>query len=329
MSTNLGPLVARRYEFPVKEAAHALILVGQGMSYTEAANRARVDRGRASREAVAQLVANWVETLGPVVCAPHRVTHWPETVVLDSTNFIVTNAHTGERSQAFAILGAWGYEAGETTGRALALWASPLARGANWLEFLARAEGEPRLVVSDGSTTIEGAVARAWPGAYHKLCEHHLYELAKGHLRTYGRSSFGSTEMALLNAAFQSVSDWRAFRRVVRELTTLDAWAGSLDSAVTDQARRRKSLPDHHSTGALDAALQRVRDIVKPRAFCYRNAERTNRMLELVRLRLNLADNAEHYARSIRQHLDAGGGRLVRQGAIRDRRGAPLLRSRV
>jgi hypothetical protein len=65
---------------------------------------------------------------------------------------------------------------------------------------------------------------------------------------------------------------------------------------------------------------------MEPRAFCYRNAERTNRMLELVRLRLNRADDPVAYAAAIRGYLDTNGGRLVRQGSIRDPRGQYSLR---
>lgn len=57
-----------------------------------------------------------------------------------------------------------------------------------------------------------------------------------------------------------------------------------------------------------------------------RNAERTNRMLELVRLRLNRADDPTGYATAIRGHLDANGGRLSRQGVVRDPRGQYSLR---
>ena len=78
---------------------------------------------------------------------------------------------------------------------------------------------------------------------------------------------------------------------------------------VIAQARRRRWLPQHHSTGAIEATLAAVREFMAPRAFCYRNAERTNRMLELVRARLRV-DDPELYAAAIRQHLEAHGGTL-------------------
>jgi hypothetical protein len=78
----------------------------------------------------------------------------------------------------------------------------------------------------------------------------------------------------------------------------------------------------------VDAALRRIREFMEPRAFCYRNAGRTNRMLELVRMRINLADDADDadaYAAAIRAYLDANGP-LTAQGAIRDPVGTQSLR---
>ena len=43
------------------------MMVGQGVSYTETADRIRVRNRRQRFEAGAQLVANWTEVLSPVV----------------------------------------------------------------------------------------------------------------------------------------------------------------------------------------------------------------------------------------------------------------------
>jgi hypothetical protein len=76
----------------------------------------------------------------------------------------------------------------------------------------------------------------------------------------------------------------------------------------------------------MDEELARVREFMEPRAFCYRNAERTNRLLELGRLRLNRCDDPLVYARAIRAHLDANAGKLGPQGEVRDARGHASLR---
>ena len=101
------------------------------------------------------------------------------------------------------------------------------------------------------------------------------------------------------------------------------ASSGTVDD-ISNSAHRA-ALPPHHASGAVDAALPRIREFMEPRAFCYRNAGRTNRMLELVRMRINLADDADAYAAAIRAYLDAGGP-LTAQGAIRDPVGTQSLR---
>ena len=321
-----GPAVARDYSFPVEQAAAALVMVGQGVSYSEAAQRIRVAAHKTSRSVGAQLVANWVEVLGPVVSASLREREWPETVVLDSTNFVVTNSRTGERSQAFAVLGAYGYEVGVAKGRLWALSAKHRHREAQWKELLTSLPGEPVLVIADDDPAIHNAVAAVWPNAFVKLCEHHLFENARKQMRTYGQAGYASEGMKLLRVALKSPADWRRFRRWAKDFAGVDAWAQSLDATILDQAKRRAKLPQHHSTGALDPLLAKVRALMKPRAFCYRNAVRTNRMLELVRLRLNLADDPDRYAAAIREHLAANGGWLGAQGVVRDPKGHYSLR---
>ncbi len=214
-----GPRAPGRYRFPVVEAAEALVMVGQGVSYTEAANRVRQRLDRA----------------------------------------------------------------------------------------------------------IAPAVAKVWPEAFHKLCEHHLREGARRQLEPYGLTSFGHRSMELLNDAFRTRDGWEAFKSDHGGGVKLQAWVEANDAVITEQVTSRDGLPQHHSTGALDECLAKVREFVEPRAFCYRNAERTNRMLDLVRLRLNKADDPRHYAAAIRTWLEKN-RRLPEQGTIRDARGNYSLR---
>jgi len=131
--------------------------------------------------------------------------------------------------------------------------------------------------------------------------------------------------MGLLNEAFKSPEGWRAFKKMAAHYTHVDEWVQRLDVQISDQAAHRAALPPHHASGAVDAALRGIREFMEPRAFCYRNAGRTNRMLELVRMRINLADDADAYAAAIRAYLDASGP-LTAQGAIRDPVGTQSLR---
>jgi hypothetical protein len=302
----------------------ALVSVGQGSSYTEAADRVRAHRNRPRFDSGAQLVANWVEVLAPIVTTPEEA--WPETVVLDSTWFMVTNTWTNTSTRAFCVLGVYGYPA-VGPGRTWALRATPQGRSRDWKSLLTSMPGQPKMVVCDDDPSIVAAVTNAWPDAFIKFCEHHLRESVLRAMRPYGLDAYGSAAMVRLNTAFHNVTSWRAF---VREVTGagvgVDAWLERHSDDVIDQARRRRHLPPHHSTGAIEEVLAAVREFMAPRAFCYRNAERTNRMLELVRARLNRTDDVERYAAAIRAHLELNGGRLGAQGRIRDKAGHPSLR---
>jgi hypothetical protein len=325
VASHQGPRVAHRYDFPVTQAADALVMVGQGVSYTETADRIRARNRHDRFERGSQLVQNWVEVLGPVVGEEYAETEWPETVVLDSTWFTVTNQRTRVTTQAFAVLGVHGYPSGTKSGRSWALRASPNRRAPEWEKFLRSLRGAPTLVICDGDVSILAAVARVWPTAFVKRCEHHLRERAKLAMGRDGLDGYGTPEMGLLGEAFHSPHDWTRFKRGVRG-KAIDEWVRQHDLVLTVQVKSRASLPQHHSTGAIDPELGRIRDFMDPRAFCYRNAERTTRMLDLVRLRLNRCDDPLVYARAIRAHLDANGGKLGRQGVIMDPLGQPSLR---
>ena len=299
-----GPRHPSHYEFPVAQAAEALVLVGQGMSYTE----------------TAQLVANFVEVLGPVVVAPHAETAWPETLVLDSTWFM-TETPDGKKmsNEMYAILVAYGYPAGTAPGRVWAVKASHGHGPSDWKRLLGSLPGTPKLVISDGDASIHTAVSEVWPTTFVKLCEHHLRQGILTHLRHYGMLDDKGKPTPLLDDAFHSVRDWRAFVKAVRGPVMVDDWIERHEATVVDQASRRSKLPDHHSTGAAEGALSKVRTIVEPRAFSYRNAARTNLMLELVRLSLNKCDDSIAYGTSIRSFLATTKGKLPRQGVIRDK----------
>jgi hypothetical protein len=325
VATHQGPRVAHRYEFPVAQAAAALIMVGQGVSYTETADRMRARSQRDRFDRGAQLVCNWTEVLGPVVAQEYKETTWPETVVLDATWFMVPNPDTGKNKRAFSVLGAYGYPEGHQKGRCWALRAAPRRDKGQWVKLLRSLPGEPSMVVCDEDFSIIAAVCLVWPNAFIKRCEHHLRKNLIKAMEPYGMTTQGSPEMELLNDAFHSPEGWKAFKAGI-DGVGVEEWVESYDEVLTEQVRLRTMLPQHHSTGALDEDLARVRECMEPRAFSYLNAERTNRLLELIRLRLNRCDDPVIYARAIRAHLDANDGKLSRQGLIRDPKGQPSLR---
>lgn len=323
-----GPRVARRYEFPVREAATALLLVGQGLSYTDASDRARRRAGRPQvNVSGAQLVANWVEVLGPVATAPHAEVAWPETIAVDSTKFMIKNPVTNKSRVGFSALGVWGYPAGESKGRLWAIRAVPEAKTADWTALFEALPSPPALMICDLAQAPISAARAVWgaSGPHVKYCEWHLRRCAAELLHPYGISQVDSPEMRLLTEAFRSPEGWQAFKVMATSYRNVHEWVQRHDERITDQVALRVALPPHHSAGAVDTAFRRVRAFMEPRAFSYRNAERTNRMLELVRTHINHADSADTYAATIRAYLDAGGP-LAAQGTIRDPAGSGSLR---
>src|SRR5665648_441208 len=252
--------------------------------------------------------------------AENARTTWPETLVLDSTRFLVTNSWTGDTSVAFNVLGAYGYPApGQGRPRVWALAAYHQATALEWEAFLRQLDTStpPVLVISDGVDEIRNAVRRVWPAAADQplavpfvfRCEHHLRENARENLDADCVAHWGSVRMTALNDAFRSPDGWAAFKDTVwpKHANTYK-WVKNNDAQVRAQVAARHQLPEHHSTAALDAHLGTVRDYLDSRSFVLRNQRRTTTMLGLVRLHLNGTDSPARYATALRTWLDTQGG---------------------
>ena len=317
-----GPVTGRRCDFPVREVATALAAVGAGTSYQRAALQARVASGRPllGGDWGGNTVAEWLDNCAPVVMAEHAETAWPETLVLDSTRFMVTNTWTGVSFLAFNVLGAYGYPAkGYGRRRVWALAAYHRATHVEWEDFLRQLDTStaPLLVISDGVDEIRNAVRQVWPvtaGAstpspFVLRCEHHLRENAREALQADRVDHWGSVRMTALNDAFRSPQGWAAFKAIVwpKHANTY-RWVQDNDAQVLAQVTARALLPAHHSTSALDTPLGTVRDYLDSRSFVLRNQRRTTTMLGLIRLHLNGTDSQARYATALRAWLEAHHG---------------------
>lgn len=326
LSPHQWPLVAPRYDYPVEEIALALQRVGNQMSYTEAAQRSRA-KTRGGRAINGQLVGNWVEVFAPVVAARYAEDTWPETVVLDSTSFKATT--TSGYKEVFSILCAFGYDEGNHTGRALKIVASTRRNATAWRAVLRSKKGQPKLLVADKDTGILAGAFGAWPSVAWRRCHWHLHKNLDAQLVSYG---IGFTKenphplAVLAQKAFKDLSSWRAFKAAAAAHggSNLVSWIQGAEDDLLGEFSA-EPLPPHFSNGAAEKVLNSIKDVIATRAFCYRNAERTNRMLELVRLRVNRCDHLRTYAEDIRAYLENGGA-LHPQLQIKDRRGIPSLR---
>ncbi len=314
-----GPPTPPRFDFTVREAATALVEVAHGISYSTAAYNAWLRGGRHEElRRQAQLAANWVETLAPIVTAPLAETTWPETIVCDSTNYFYFDPDLDSRTQAFAVLAVWGYEAGSTRGRLWALHATHTAMDRDWAELFEQLPGTPALVVCDGAPQIAKGVRMRWPQVsahsnwspasaepFVFRCEHHLRANALQRMARYGLDQVPDA-VAKLDKAFQSPQGWAAFRRYVSGCIGVDAWCQKLDAQVRAQASWRPRLPKHHSNGAVEAALVMMKSAIDDRHAVLRNKFRTNQLLELVRANINHQADVATFARTLRTSLEAG-----------------------
>jgi len=326
-----GPAHPRHYMDPVRAQAAALVAVGKGQSYAAAARRTRLLQGRAPTRADdgGQLVANWVEVFAPAILAAHAEDAWPDTLLLDSTDFKIRDPHTDRLVVAFNVLAAYGYP---TVGRGR-LWAvtvSPTATQHDWLRLLSGIGGRgPRKVIADSAGATAAAVRLRWaavPTPFFSRCEWHLRNNAAALMATYELADNASPEMALLNLAFRSEAGWLAFREMARSYPNLDYWAAAQHEQVRAQTQVRDQLPAHYSVSAIEPPLSAIRAMLEARRFYLRNAARTNLLVGLMRLHLNAVADERSYAAIIRHTIEASAGWTPRQLAITDPRDRPSLR---
>ena len=109
-----GPHAARKYQFVARGIAEALVAVGAGASYREAAGvareraqRLRVDRatGELRFTRHGSLVMDWVEVFAPVVFEPFRPRAWPASGSLVLRRLAVQRAQPYERPPADRVSG--------------------------------------------------------------------------------------------------------------------------------------------------------------------------------------------------------------------------------
>jgi hypothetical protein len=333
-----GPVAARTYAFPLREVAAAFVAVGTGASYYRAADRARASASRRQLpgEWGGATVAEWLDVFGPPLLAEYAETAWPETLVLDSTRFMVENVRTGTQRLAFNVLGAYGYPA-KGRGRVWALHAAHSARAVEW-ELLLRSLDTtvpPRLVITDGAVEIRNAVRAVWPELpgpsfprpFVARCEHHLHANGVEAMHADGWGGWDSFLRRRLDTAFRREEGWAELHDKAGGFVTTEAWLRGI-ADVRTQVAVRHLLPAHHSTAALDAALGRVRDFLDSRSFVLRNAARTNVLLGLIRNHLNGCDVEAQYRIHLRDCVDARGGHAQVQRAAYDPRIDPRFPGR-
>lgn len=314
-----GPAAPAEFEYLVREIAGALVDVGRGQTYTDAAKRvrARANVGKTGqlREVVnGQTVSEWLADFVPVVAERYRPREWPAVLVLDSISFRWTDHLTGDSRSLYSILAAYGYDKAGKNGRLWKLEASPAEDAEAWAEFLRSLPGKPESIVSDQGPAIIAGINIRWGewAAQHLVhyCEHHLSERGKA---TFTSDKLKPDDPArrLFRQALQSSEQWDAFEEEVKsrpQLIMTNRWVTTNGIHIRAQAHGRSRIPPVYSNGAVEQPLRDLRQNLQSRAFAFRNRARLNQLLELMRLANQRVDNAADYATDIRAHLDEHNG---------------------
>ena len=342
-----GPHAARKYQFVARGIAEALVAVGAGSAYREAAGvarerarRLRVDgeTGELRFTRHGSLVMDWVEVFAPVVFEAHDPREWPASgsLLLDDLPFSVRDPDSGRHRIAFRVFGAMGYDAGRPK-----LWrleAFTSKSRPDWEIFLGALRGAPPRVVCDNDSGLTNAVRARFPDAELYLCDWHLrhaLERLMANIRSEGEYREAIDELRpQVEAAFTGPSFWAPFleRAHAAGIPRVSEWLNSTGRIVEEQfswrgPRLKRPADTPLSTSPLDAFINPIRASIQPRAYGLKNRERTNRMLMLMQLHANGHDDAHAYTHRIRAWLEASQGRpRVDRRAITDAADAPSLR---
>ena len=318
IESHQGPATLSGSGYQIVEVVHALLDIAAGMTYTEAALRARTrykgaENLKDTPTRSGSTVANWVDAYAPILLDHFLPKQWPDGLALDSTRFMYTNARTGQTDQLFVILAATGYEA-KQQGRLWSLRAVVAENEQSWAEFFGRLDGKPSWVLYDGWPAIPAPVAKHWadkPPLLH-YSEHHLYKNAKRNIKDDGQGQFQSPVMLLLNSAFQTRAGWQAFRDQVlaesEKLPKTTRWVEQKDKLIVKQINTR-NLVAKYSTGGVEPVLNVVKDELKRRSWTFRNQDRMNLLLGLLQLRINRQDNAYDWVQVLTEALEKTGGK--------------------
>ena len=324
-----GPHAARKYHFVARGIAEALMMVGAGSTYRDAALAARERAKRLpagpdgelrfSRHG--SLVMDWVEVFAPVVFEPYRPQAWPESgsLLLDDVPFRVRNPQTGTTRIAFRVFAAMGYQGGRP--KLWQLQAFTTKSQADWEAFLGSLPGAPQRVVCDNDDGLTNAVAARFPEAELYLCEWHLRHalerlMAKIRIEESQHREAIDGLLPEVEAAFTGPSFWAPFaeRCHAASIPRLSAWLDDTGQIVEDQFRRtrlrwKRPADMPLSISPLEAFLDPIRAAIRPRAYGLKNRERINRMLMLMQLHANRQDDVNAYVRHIRGCLEVNQGR--------------------
>jgi hypothetical protein len=340
-----GQAGAREYRFAAREVGAALASVAAGTSYRTAAEIARQKagrmpapkRGRRQRRQTAnegQLVANWLDVCGELVCAGQLPDRWPETLLVDSQNFPVKSGpNTGRGFHVFAAVGRDVGEPGRWAQVPRVWRLEPFARKdqAAWEAFLGALQGAPRVIVTDADNALALAVKTVFGDGTveHRLCEWHLGRKLRDHLPDELLADRGDPVTRSLDGAFHSPQAFSALDYAIREehttgqhgpLALAVKWLDTYGQIAAAQAASRNPF-GINSTGPVEQILREIDRRIGDRVGSFTNRARLAKLLDLMTLALLGKADGREWADRLRERLYLAGGRPTNQRPHDDPRG--------
>lgn len=146
----------KSFRHSVADIARALVCIGRGASYRQAAIQVSMDTRAGGING--QLVANWVNTFGPVVAAEPDLSHWPAVISVGSFPL-----RRGPERDDLLVQLATNADPGESGPRLLHVQIAGRATSGTWNTFYARYAGQPSMVIVQRGSRAAAAALRRWP----------------------------------------------------------------------------------------------------------------------------------------------------------------------
>lgn len=237
--------------------------------------------------------------------------------------------HSPEVVEIGRILVAVGYEKAGDRPRPWLMRFMGSGDQVSWTEFLHSLAGEPEWVVSDRDAAIAGAVAEVWPQAVHYHCEQHIAENMADAARADGISEPGDPIWPILEDAQFGEREWAAAEGAAqaRGAEKLLDWLLANRALPLEQLAKRESHKLYpRSAGACEDTIGELTPKIEGREQRFRNADRLDLLLALIRNELDGSASVAAYVKVIRGLLDEHGRSNADWWSRRDQKGVSSMR---
>ena len=330
-----GQAGAREYRFSAREVSEALDAVAGGASYRTAAEAARRRAGRVPAATAGhwpdrrrdpardgQLVANWIDVFGDLVCAGERPGRWPHTLVIDGKNFrIHAGPHAGRGVHVLAAMGTGAAAPGKWA-PVPKLWRlEPFARRdqAAWEAFFGALDGAPRVIVSAADNALACAIQSVFADARpeHRLCEWHLGRKLREHLpdailedlrHPIARALPGALHGPAAGKTLVEAIDAAHADGAGPALTVAVRWLERYGPRVEAQIATRDPRGPN-STGPVEQVLREVDRRIGDRVGSFTKRARMAKLLALMTLDLTGRADGRVWADRVPERVYLAGGR--------------------